>query len=340
MQTKEICGVEKYLIRILHTSVLILCSICILLSCSSKSDTDPTQNPGSNTGDQPGNTDSGFTRKVEVANYVEYRTGNAPLVISVPHDGTESDAALVKRTKENCPDPSFSTAQDIYTQQLANLIDSIYHAKTGKYPYMIIGRMSRKYVDFNREVKYAVVEGSTKGVGIYNTYHNRISAATALVATNFGAGLLLDIHGHSHDIQQIELGYLLKSSILNLSNESLGSNADYLKKCSIYNLVKTNKSGSGFIDLLRGANSFGSILYKNGMACIPHSGNLSPGSSSYFSSGEITERHGSSNGTGVVDAIQCEFNRNAREEANRKKTAEAVVNSVIEFMNKHYTLKN
>ena len=334
------CQMKKCLTRVLKISALLLCSMCFILSCSSKSDTDPTTNPGSNNGDQPGNNNSGFTRKVEVVNHVEYRTGNAPLVISVPHDGTETDAALVKRTKENCPDPSFSTAQDIYTTQLANLIDSIYHAKTGKYPLMVIGRISRKYVDFNREQKYAVVEGSTKGVGIYNTYHNKAAAATAAVTDKFGAGLLLDIHGHSHDIQQIELGYLLKSSILNLSNESLGSNADYLKKCSIYNLVKTNKSGSGFIDLLRGANSFGSILYKNGMACIPHSGNLSPGSSSYFSSGEITERHGSSNGTGVVDAIQCEFNRNAREEANRKKTAEAVVASVIEFMNKHYTFKN
>lgn len=308
----------------------------LFLSCSSKSDTTPDATPDSGT---EGGADK-FVRKTEVVNYVEYRTGNAPLIISVPHDGTETDAALVKRTTANCPDPSFSTAQDIYTTELANLIDKIYFEKTGKYPFVVIGRISRKYIDFNREQKYAVVEGSTKGTGIYNTYHNKAAAASASITDEFGAGLLLDIHGHSHDIQQIELGYLLKSSILNLSDASLGSNADYLKKCSIYNLVKTNKSGSSFIDLLRGADSFGSILYKNGMACIPHSGNLSPGSNSYFSSGEITERHGSSNGTGVVDAIQCEFNRNAREEANRKKTAEAIVDSVIEYMDKHYKFKN
>ena len=336
------CQMKKCLTRVLKISALLLCSLCFVLSCSSKSDTDPENGTGSNqnnSGEQ-GSSSSAFVRKVEVVNHIEYRTGNAPLIISVPHDGTETNDALVKRTKDNCPDPSFSTAQDIYTTQLANLIDSIYFAKTGKYPFMVIGRISRKYVDFNREQRYAVVEGSTKGVGIYSTYHNKAAAATASVTDKFGAGLLLDIHGHSHDIQQIELGYLLKSSILNLSNESLGSNTDYLKKCSIYNLVKTNKSGSGFIDLLRGANSFGSILYKNGMACIPHSGNLSPGNNSYYSSGHITETHGSSNGTGVVDAIQCEFNKNAREEANRKKTAEAVVTSVIEFMNKHYKFNN
>ena len=330
---------EIYKYRVFKIYGILTGCILLLLSCSSKSDTTPEGggNGGGNT--PPAGVEQSFKRKVEVANYVEYRTGNAPLIISVPHDGASTDAALVQRTKDNCPDPSFSTARDVYTTDLANLIDSIYTAKTGKYAYMVIGRISRKYVDFNREQKYAVVAGSTKGVSIYNTYHNRAAAASDSISKKFGAGLLLDIHGHSHDIQQIELGYLLKSSILNLSNAELGANADYLNKCSIYNLVKNNKSNSNFIDLLRGANSFGSIIYKNGLACIPHSGNLSPGSSSYFSSGEITERHGSSNGTGVVDAIQCEFNRNAREEANRKKTAEAIVLSVIEYMDKHYKLK-
>ncbi len=330
----RICN--TYIVKILNFGALILGCVSVLLSCASKSDADS----GQDNGGQQENSGNKFMRKVEVVNYVEYRTGNAPLIISVPHDGTSTDAALVKRTKDNCPDPSFSTAQDLYTTELANLIDSIYFAKTGKYPYVVIGRISRKYVDFNREQKYAVVEGSTKGIGIYNTYHNKAAAASAAVSEMFGAGLLLDIHGHSHDIQQIELGYLLKSSILNLSNDQLGGNADYLNKCSIFNLVKNNKTGSGFIDLLRGTDSFGSIIYRNGLACIPHSANLSPGDSPYFSSGEITERHGSSGGTGVIDAIQCEFNRQAREVENRKKTAEAIVASVLEFMDKHYSFKD
>lgn len=312
--------------------VLIWSILFVAVSCSSKSDTLPENN-----GSQGGSSDA-FMRRVEVTNYVEYRTGNAPLIISVPHDGTTTDAALVLRTKENCPDPSFSTAQDIYTTELADLIDSVFRAKTGKYPYMVIGRVSRKYVDFNREQKYAVVAGSTKGVGIYNTYHNRVKVAADSISKKNGAGLLLDIHGHSHEIQQIELGYLLKSSILNLDDATLAADENYAYKSSIYNLVKNNKSGSTFTALLRGTYSFGSYLYKNGLACIPHSANLFPGDSPYFSSGEITQRHGSSQGSGVIDAIQCEFNRNAREEVNRKNTAEAFVAAVLEYMEKHYKL--
>lgn len=45
-----------------------------------------------------------FVREYEIVNHVEYRTGNAPLIISVPHDGPRTDDALVKRTQENCPD--------------------------------------------------------------------------------------------------------------------------------------------------------------------------------------------------------------------------------------------
>ena len=318
--------------------ILSICAV-LFISCASKSDATPEVG----TKPKPEVPKKEFVRKTEVVNYVEYRNGNAPFIISVPHDGSQTDEAVGKRTKENCPDPSFSTARDINTSALADLIDSIFVAKTGKYPYMVIGRLSRKYVDFNRELKYAIVEGSDKGRTVYNTYHDRAYMASDSVTKNHGAGLLIDIHGHGHEIQQIELGYLLKSSVLKLSNEDLASNVEYIKKSSIYNLVQHNKSRSGFIDLLRGANSFGSILYKNGLACVPHSSNLSPGSSPYFSGGYITQAHGSSSAysaSGVVDAIQCEFNRDARTIGNRKKTAEAVVNSVLEYMKLHYTFKN
>ncbi len=310
---------------------VVLALLMVFAVACSKSGDGPQQGGGGT--NQP---EEVFERSVIEANHVEYRTGNVPLILSVPHGGTLSDGSLVKRTSGNCPDPDFATVRDDKTIELANMIDSVFIAKTGKYPYMVIGKISRQYIDFNRKKSYAVPRNAPNNEYIWDVYHNWIKKAEEWVEKDFESGLLLDIHGQGHAVKQVEIGYCLSASELDLSDSELAGDERYLFDASINRLVRNNKSGSSFVELLRGPYSLGSLMYKNGLNCVPHSLNPSPGDLPYFNGGYITYMYGSSEEIGQIDAIQLEFDNVARQDANRKKTATALVEAVVEFINRHY----
>ncbi len=305
---------------------------CIIFSCS-KSATEPEGQGSQGTTPEPGKV---FERATNSSNGIEYRTGNVPIIFSVPHGGTSQGSNLVARTSSNCPDPDFATVRDDKTIELANMIDSIFIAKTGKYPYVVIANVSRKYVDFNRKKSYACPKNAPNNEYVWEVYHNWIKKAEEFVEKEFGSGLLLDIHGQAHAVKQVEIGYCLSASELDLLDSQLASDGKYLFDFSMNRLVDNNKSGSSFVELLRGPYSLGSLMYKNGLACVPHSENPSPGDLPYFNGGYITYMYGSSEDIGQIDAVQLEFDNVARQDANRKKTATALVEAVVEFVNKHY----
>ena len=85
---------------------------------------------------------------------------------------------------------------------------------------MIIALIKRNHVDFNRQRNWAIPAGDENVGKIYDAYHNYVTTARAEVTQQYGHGLLLDIHGQSHS-EDIELGYLLPPSTLNLSDATL-----------------------------------------------------------------------------------------------------------------------
>ncbi len=279
-----------------------------------------------------------FRRDTIKSDYCEYRTGNFPLIITVPHGGKLVDSTLVLRTKENCPDPKFTTSYDSNTPELAELVDSIVFARTGKYPHIVFMNLKRTYIDVNRELINAVPKDCDELVNVYNRFYSNINSAKESIDNNFGAGLLLDFHAHGHKKQEIEIGYQIVKDSLNLSDEKL--NVSGLESsCGIYNLIKTNKADQSFSDYIRGDNAFGTLLYKNGTPCIPHKDNPQPLDTKYFSGAYVTKSSGSCSG-GTIDAIQLEFNRESRQMPdNRLKTAENLISTVQQFFNIHYNFK-
>jgi len=273
-------------------------------------------------------------RTLDMDKYVEYRAGNCPVILTVPHGGTVVESFLTLRNTQNCPDPDFATDLDYMTLELSEEIDKAFFQLTGKHPYMIISHIKRNHVDFNRKKQYAVPAGDTNVVKIYDAYHACVAKARAEVSQQYGHGLLLDIHGQSHS-EQIDLGYLLTSTALGYSDGTLDGGT-YAARSGIAYLTKTNKNGYSFSRLLRGEHSFGALLYKYGLECVPRPGNPSPGSTPYFSGGYTTRAYGSSEG-GVVDAIQCEFRYSYREtQSERLRCAEAVAKAVDEFTRTHW----
>lgn len=279
-----------------------------------------------------------FKRDTLLTAYTEFRTGNYPLIITVPHGGKIIDSTLILRTRENCPDPKFAVPYDSHTPELGELIDSIVFARTGKYPYLVFMKLKRTYIDVNRELKYAVAQGSKEAEQIYNVFYEKIAEAKKRITDTYGSGLLLDLHAHGHAKQEIEIGYQIPPGQLNLSDEEL-NRSGLEKQSGICNLVKQNKQNLHFAALLRGDLSFGTLLFQYGTPCIPHSTNKTPGETKYFSGGFLTKYNGSGNG-GSIDAIQLEFNRDSRKEIpERIKTAENIVSAVEKYLDLHYDLK-
>ena len=132
--------------------------------------------------------------------------------------------------------------------------------------------------------------------------------------------------------------YQLTASELNLTDKEL-DDVLYANKSGISNLYKSVSSKQSFSQILRGDNSFGTLLKTNGIDCIPNKWNPSPGKTSYFSGGNITKLYGSCSG-GTIDAIQLEFNSASRKEPDaRKNTAKQLVKTVEQYYELNYKFK-
>src|SRR5690606_32039211 len=76
---------------------------------------------------------------------VEWHAGDAPLVVSVPHDGTVvPPGAQIRRG------PGVVVEPDHYTMALAYDLQEAFHQLTGRRLHLIIARISRSCVDMNR----------------------------------------------------------------------------------------------------------------------------------------------------------------------------------------------
>ena len=73
-----------------------------------------------------------------------------------------------------------------------------------------MNNLHRSKLDPNREKEEATF-GEPYAIFGFRKYHKSIEQAKA---TFDGPGLFLDIHGHGHDIQRTELGYMVIFSFL------------------------------------------------------------------------------------------------------------------------------
>jgi hypothetical protein len=133
-------------------------------------------------------------------------------------------------------------------------------------------------------------------------HHGFIDAAKQKVVQQYGRGLYLDLHGHGHDIQRLELGYLLRSSDLGLP-DSLLDDPELINQSSIRRLALD--AAAGFVELVRGATSLGGLLAQQGFPSVPSHDQPDPDGAPYFTGGYSTERHGSRDG-GMISGIQIE----------------------------------
>ena len=248
--------------------------------------------------------------------YIEYIAGDLPLIITAPHGGTEIPAELPDRTG------AITTVRDGNTTELARTIGDVFLARTGGRPHLILMRLRRTKIDANREIVEAA-QGHPLTERAWIDYHSFIEAAKSAVVARSGTGLYLDLHGHGHEIQRLELGYLVSRTRLGLSDAALDQ-PSYESESSIRTLSQA--SPASFPELLRGSISLGALFEAQGFPAVPSPASPNPGIADYFDGGYNTARHGSRGG-GPISGVQIEANYTGVRDtqANRERFAHALV---------------
>lgn len=258
--------------------------------------------------------------------YMEYLPGSLPLVLTAPHGGYMEPVEI--------PNRGYGvTGQDRNTRELTLAIREAVFQRTGAYPHVILSNLHRRKLDPNREIVEAA-QGNHHAERTWWEFQIAADEAGYLVEEGFGEGLHLDIHGHGHDIDRLELGYLLSGSDLAQSDAAL-SGSSSVNKSSLKALAE--KAGNDLASLVRGPESLGTLMEDRLVPAVPSTAQPNPGQDDYFTGGYNTVRHGSRNG-GTISGIQIEHHYpGLRDEAqNRVRYAEALADALLVFFQAHF----
>lgn len=251
---------------------------------------------------------------------VEYVPGTLPLIIAAPHGG-QLEPADVPDRKDGV------TTRDAETDLLATELAEAITRRTGARPHLILCHLHRKKVDCNRDALTGT-GGNPRALATWRAFHEAIGIAR----DSAGHGLFLDLHGHSHPVARVELGYLLSAEQLRESGPGLSALAQVSSLASI-----ARTSPDTFEGLLRGSRSLGGLLESTGYPAVPSPTALDPGEEPYFRGGYNTARYRSGGAGDGFFALQIECPRPGVRDSqeNRRRFAGALALSLEQWMEHH-----
>ena len=276
--------------------------------------------------------------------YVEYIAGNAPVILTAPHGGSLSPSSIPDRTAGACGG-SATTLTDGNTQELARTMQARYAARFGRVPHVIISRLARRKLDPNRLQPEAGC-GNAEAATALDEWHSYIDVAKSAVLKAHGKGWYMDIHGHGHAVQRLELGYLVSGPLLDGSDATLDASSTIENRASI--LTVSLASPLSFSALLRGPASLGTLYAAQGFPAVPSSSDPRPNGAEYFNGGDNTRRHscgseaGPLGGTtgGFICGVQLEANFTGVRDnaANRERFADVTAQVLEQYLRVHWGL--
>ena len=261
--------------------------------------------------------------------FVIFREGNYPLIIVAPHGGDLKPQWIEDRDCANSV-----ITQDQYTLGIALQLEE--KLKTlGIEPFMVLTKIHRIKVDLNRSLTTSHCEDDTSNE-LWRLFHRQIEDYSSRVANEFGQGLLIDLHGHGHSVQRIELGYLLSGQQLRDFSQS-GNPAQSIQT-SIDGLLANHPRNQPLDSLIFGTESLGTLLSNSGFPATPSQQDPAPlEGQPFFSGGSNTKNYGSSEG-GQIDAVQIEMNRKGLRQTSqdRERFTQAFAEILAQYMRYHY----
>lgn len=261
-------------------------------------------------------------------NYVEYRVGDLPVILVSGHGGHLRPDEIPDRTWG-------TTVRDRNTRELTEAMAAEIFALTGRRPHVIISHLRRIKLDPNREIVEAA-QGNEFAEQAWREFHGFIQTARELAEAEFGFGFLMDVHGHGHEIQRLELGYGLARSALNLSDAELEEPRHAWN--SSLRTLKLLRPEVPFSVLLRGPLSLGQLFNEAGVPAWPSADFPSPGSAPFFTGGYITQRHTCLVDNGPIHGVQleCHYAGIRDNSANRSAFAEKFAQALQPYLWDNY----
>jgi hypothetical protein len=261
--------------------------------------------------------------------YVEYLAGDMPLIISAPHGGKLSPSDVPDRKQGEF-------ASDTNVEELARAVYQAFHKRLGHHPHVIICRLVRRKVDCNRDITEGAGDNPEARLA-WSEFQQFIDVAKSNVLASAGEGVYIDLHGQSHPIKRIELGYNFGASTLTNADKVLDG-PDFADRSTIRALA--HRAGVPFSELLRGTNSLGGLLAAKGYPAVPSPSMPDPGAGNpFFGGGPNTRRHGSMNG-GAIDGVQMEVNLAGVRDSgrHRKEYALALAEVLRTYFKRYYDI--
>lgn len=236
--------------------------------------------------------------------WLEVRVGDLPLVISAPHGGSIAPSAIPNRS---CP--NITTVTDLRTSELAVAVEDRLRSELGATPTLVVAHIRRTKVDLNRDRDEATCGNARMGE-VWAEYHQYIETALARAIDQFGYAIYIDLHGHGHEKQRLELGYSRSKASIRTSHEDAAEAERLGRGSSLRNLIAL--SGLSFQDLLTGDNAFGTLIHAAGAPTVPSQQDPFPlESDPYFTGGYNTTRYTATRYSRVF-GWQIETNRDMR----------------------------
>ncbi len=225
--------------------------------------------------------------------------GMLPIILSAPHGGRQSIPGVPVRRGFGVI--QFATGRDNNTDELAETIAVRLEKRFNAKPFLIVARFERKYLDANRPAEIAYESEEAKSY--YDGYHNALREAHDRVSTEWGYGLLLDIHGQGTQADAIYRGTGNGKTIASL----------------------TRRFGMAAIT---GPKSIFSQLERMGYQALPST--KEPHNEQRYVGGYIVQTYGSRRGSGI-DAIQLEIGTKLRARAILERTATDLAEAISVF---------
>ncbi len=278
-------------------------------------------------------------------NYIEYIAGNAPVILTAPHGGALAPSTIADRTAAACGGTA-TTVTDANTVELARAMQQRFFARFGTYPHVVISHLSRRKLDPNR-VQPEAACGNDEAAVALDEWHAFIESAKSAVLKTTGKGWYMDMHGHGHAVQRLELGYLLTDAQLNFSDATLDASTVYESAASMRTVSLL--SPLTFSALLRGVSSLGTLYANTGFPAIPSATDPRPNGADYFDGGDNTRRHtcgGSATAFGGVTGgnicgvqIETNFTGVRDNAANRDRFGDATAIVLEEYLRVHWGIR-
>ena len=229
---------------------------------------------------------------------IDASSGSLPLLLTVPHDGGDFLSFSPHRTRG-------ATVRDAGTRALAERVADLLQQQTGRRPYLVIAKFSRKQLDANRPEAEALESADL--LPAYRTYHDQVAAFVAELRRKHPQGaLLVDVHGQSDDP-----GTTFRGTRAGLTASRL-----------------VQRFGPSS---LQGRHSLLGLLAAQGYQVDPVPDAPSLREDPRFSGGHTVFTYGSHRPEGI-DAIQLEFGRQHRADP---RLAEHLAAALVGFMSHH-----